>query len=74
VLLPPSSLGHYTVLIVPQLKSRGAGGEESRTFVSQYRHAVVQTGPGVNACLRMELVLFSEPSPSLVNIGLWNVN
>ena len=48
-LLPPASLGHYTVLILPQRRSsegKKTGGEGTQIFVSQYRYAVVQTGPG----------------------------
>jgi len=48
-LLPPSSLGHYTILVLPhRRRSEGerTGREGSHIFVSQHRHAVVQTGPG----------------------------
>ena len=48
-LLPPASLGHYTVLILPQHRSsegKKTGGEGTQIFVSQYRFAVVQTGLG----------------------------
>ena len=55
-----------------------------RLLIVQFLHSVSDNNwmvvgrPGNEArrrmLLRMELVLFSEPSPSLVNNGIWNGN
>jgi hypothetical protein len=42
----PSSLGHYTVLLISRDLLPKDSADSSAVYVSQYRHAIIGTDPG----------------------------